>query len=112
MILESLEIGLKDFEERTGWAIKPEGACKGEVCIPLPKFGGSAVDVRALAEHLRMPLIRDEEHRVWCLGPEGEGKVLASARAPELRLPEWRGGVFALSSLRGMKVLLLAWASW
>ncbi len=112
MILEKLEVGPEEFAQRTGWAINPEGACKGEVCISLPASTGPTLDVRMLAERLRMPLIRDEAHGLWCLGPEAEGKVLPAARAPELCLPEWRGGVFRLSSLRGMKVLLLAWASW
>ena len=25
-----------DFAARSGWTVKPEGACKGEVCVPLP----------------------------------------------------------------------------
>ena len=33
MILSSLEVDPKEFERRTGWALKPEGACKGETCV-------------------------------------------------------------------------------
>ena len=41
------------------------------------------------------------------------GHALASAEAPELELPDLRTGeLFRLSSLRGQKVMLLAWASW
>lgn len=112
VILEKLEVGREEFAQRTGWNINPEGACKGEVCIGLPASSEPTLNVRMLAERLHMPLIRDEAHGLWCLGPESEGRVLASARAPELDLPEWRGGIFRLSSLRGTKVLLLAWASW
>jgi hypothetical protein len=112
MILEKPEVDREEFARRTGWVIKPEGACKGEVCVALPAFSGPALDVTMLAERLRMPLVRDEAHGLWCLGPEAGSRVLATARAPELLLPEWRGGVFTLDSLRGTKVLLLAWASW
>ena len=38
--------------------------------------------------------------------------VLTSAEAPDLLLPDWKGVEFALRSLRGRKVLLVAWASW
>ena len=40
------------------------------------------------------------------------GRALATAEAAELELPDLDGNVFKLSSLRGKKVLLVAWASW
>ena len=58
-----------------------------------------------------MPLVAAEEHRLWALGPVDIGsRALASAEAPELRLPDLDGNTFSLSSLRGQKVLLYAWA--
>ena len=36
MILSSLEVEADEFERRTGWSIKPEGVCKGDVCVPMP----------------------------------------------------------------------------
>lgn len=59
-----------------------------------------------------MPLVHDEAAGLWALGPEAGGKALSSAVAPELELPDWRGESFRLSSLRGKKVLLVAWAPW
>lgn len=112
MILDGLRVEKDEFERRTGWAIKPQGACKGEMCVPLPPGDGAGFDVAMLAERLGMPLIRDETSGVWCLGPESGGKVLAGAEAPDFTLPDWHGEDFTLSSLRGRKVLLLAWASW
>ena len=38
--------------------------------------------------------------------------ALITAHAPALELPDWRGDIFSLDSLRGTKVLLVAWASW
>jgi hypothetical protein len=114
MILETLELDPAEFEQRTGWAIKPQGACKDERCIPLPSThaGAGRLDVRELAARLRMPLIQDEASGIWCLGPEAGGRALASVQAPELGLPDLEGHLFNLSSLRGRKVLLVAWASW
>jgi hypothetical protein len=113
MILKTLFVDTKEFEQRTGWVIKPEGACKGEICVPLPTVAGaSQVDARLLSERLGMPLLHDEEHDVWCLGPEAGGRVLSSAILPDIVLPDLEGKPFALSELRGQKVLLVAWASW
>ena len=44
--------------------------------------------------------------------PESGGRALTTAEAPDLVLPDRHGRPFALSSLRGRKVLLVAWASW
>jgi hypothetical protein len=113
MILESLRVDPDELERRTGWSIKPQGACKEERCIPLPpREGDETVDARVLAERLDMPLVHDEASGLWCLGPEGGGRALTSARAPELTLPDLSGVPFNLSSLHGTKVLMVAWASW
>jgi hypothetical protein len=60
---------------------------------------------------MAMPLVAAEEHRLWALGPATIGsRALASAEAPDLKLPDLDGKPFSLSSLRGQKVLLYAWA--
>lgn len=113
MILTSLDVDVAEFERRTGWAIKPQGACKAEMCVPLFEPVGATVDARLLSERLGMPLVADDKHGLWALGPDtAAGRALASAEAPELVLPDRNGDEFRLSSLRGLKVFLLAWASW
>ena len=111
MILDSLDVDIAALEARTGWAIKPQGACKADMCVPLPEADGT-IDARVLAERLGMPLVSDAAHGLWALGPETLGRALASADAPDLELPDRNGAPFRLSSLRGLKVLLIAWASW
>ena len=113
MILESLRVDPVELERRTDWSIKPEGACKDDRCVPLPSGGGTepTVDARVLAERLGMPLVHDPASGLWCLGPEAGGRALTSARAPELTLPDLDGTPFSLASLRGTKILLVAWAS-
>jgi hypothetical protein len=110
MILTSLEIDPKEFERRTGWAIKPQGACKDVRCVPLPKDGPLTAEV--LSERLGMPLVHDADNALYALGPESGGRALTSAEATDFTLPDWRGNDFTLSSLRGQKALLLCWASW
>ena len=113
MLLESLQIDPAAFARRTGWAIKPEGACKGDRCVPLPAASQlGLLPVQALAERLGIPLIHDAASGLWCLGPESGGPALADAQAPDFALPDLAGQTFLLRSLRGRKVLLVAWASW
>ncbi len=113
MILTSLEVDPKEFEARTGWAIKPEGACKDHICVPLAAGAHAGkLDARMLSERLGMPLVHDADAKVWCLGPEAMGHALTTARAPELALPDYKGNQFRLSSLRGQKALIVTWSSW
>ncbi len=112
MILDSLDVSQDAFETGTGWEIKPEGACKGDVCIPLPSPPEAGrVDVESIADQMGLPLVGDPERSVWALGPESVGaRTLLSAQAPELRLPDLNGNQFTLSSLRGSKVVMVAWS--
>jgi hypothetical protein len=71
------------------------------------------VDVRALAERLGMPLVREEHRDLWALGPETlNGRALTTTQAPELELPTFEGTMFHLRSLLGRKVVIVSWASW
>jgi hypothetical protein len=112
VILTSLRVDRGEFEKRTGWELKPEGACKAHMCVPLSDGSGDALDARMLSERLSMPLVADESHGLWSLGPESGGRALASADFPDLTLPDWHGDDFDFRSLRGQKIFLLAWASW
>ncbi len=111
MLLTSMRVSRSGFEAGTGWALKPEGACRGDICIPLADQPGDPVDVGALASQLGMPMVSSDDGSLHALGPwSGTGRVLTSAEAPELELPQLDGSLFRLSSLRGRKVLLVAWA--
>jgi len=117
MLLDELLVGPEVLAARTGWTVKDEGACKADVCVPLPhdaRTGDGRVDVQLLAEPLGMPLVADDAHGIWALGPETTvtGKALTTAVVHDLVLPTIDGDPFHLSSLRGQKVLLVAWASW
>jgi hypothetical protein len=117
VILHDLKVDEHEFATRTGWTVKAEGACKGDVCLPLDpgvRDADGRLDVRILAPRLGMPLVEDAAHGIWALGPETSvtGRVLTTAAAPDLELPDADGKPFALSSLRGKKVVMVAWASW
>ena len=109
MILDSLEMSRAQFADGTGWEVKPEGACKAEVCVPLapnPDF-----DLVTTAKRLGMALVHDAKAGLWALGPESLGdRALVSAQAPELVLDDINANTFRLSSLRGQKVAIVSWA--
>ena len=114
MIIASLEIAKEDFEAQTGWVLKPEGACKGDRCVPLPALDPAAqtVDIRLLSAALGMPIVENAGHGVYAVGPESGGPLLAGAECPDITLPDLDGNEVSISSFRGRKVVIVSWASW
>jgi len=113
MIFDSLLIDAPTFAAASGWEAKPEGMCKGERCVPVPRRDDGLVDVGDFARRLDMPVVHDERHGLWSVGPEGAGgKFLETAELPEIVLPDFNGNRFSVSSLRGQKVVMVAWASY
>lgn len=114
MIIHSLEIPREDFEAQSGWKLKPEGACKGDVCVPLPVIDTNShtVDVRMIADTLGMPIVHDEVHGLYAVGPASDGPLLSGPACPEITLPDLDGNEISISSFRGSKVVIVSWASW
>jgi len=106
-----------DVERATGWLRKPEGLCRGEVCVPV-RDGGLEVDGRidlvAFAAALRRPLALDTGESAAFLGTSSADRAgqLSSLQAPDFTLPDLLGVPHSLSDHRGKKVLLVAFASW
>ena len=85
MIVDSLDLSPAQFAAGTGWDIKPEGACKAEVCVPLS--AGEPFSATATSTRLGMAIVRDERAGIWAIGPESfNQRALTSALAPELVL--------------------------
>ncbi|MCU1346573.1 MAG: hypothetical protein JWL70_2839, partial [Acidimicrobiia bacterium] len=117
MLLTSTSIDPDQLAGRTGWTVKPQGACKGDVCVPLGadvRNSDGTLRAEPLAHSLGMPLVHDARAGLWALGPESAvtGHALTSALAPDFELPAYGGGTFRLSSLQGTRVVVVAWASW
>ncbi len=106
--------------EATGWELKPEGACRGDVCVPIPGdraddfLRGDCFHFIALAAALGMPVVHDEAHDIWSIGEAPATRVsrLASLQAPDFTLPDLDGRPHSLTDYRGRKVFLVSWASW
>jgi AhpC/TSA family len=117
---EALWLSARDMEQATGWVAKPEGLCRGEVCVPLPVgreqefVRASRVNAAALWRHLGQPVVRSESGHAWVLGQSARDRAAAlqSLEAPDFTLPDAAGRPHSLSDHRGKKVLLVTWASW
>jgi hypothetical protein len=108
MLVDRLEMTPIEFQRVTGWEIKVEGACRGDVCVPL---GDGAFDAAAVAERLGMAVVEEPDLGLVAIGPETlGGRSLTTTDASDFSLPDLDGRPFPLSSLHGEKVLLVAWA--
>ncbi|MHB8463463.1 MAG: hypothetical protein ACYDH6_14980 [Acidimicrobiales bacterium] len=108
MLVDTMDLSADDFGEATGWQIKLEGACKGDVCVPLPAGTFSAASA---AERLGMAVVNEPSAGLWALGPATMGgRALTSVDTSDFALPDLDGHEFRLASLHGQKVVLVAWA--
>ena len=110
MLVKDAPVSAAEFATSTGWTIRPEGACRGDICVPLAEGASDPIDVAAVSERLGMPLVHHDAG-LAALGPATVGgRALTTAEASDLVLPDFDGNTFRLSSLRGQKVVLVAWA--
>src|SRR5436190_10585457 len=82
-----------ELQELTGWQLKPEGLCRGDVCVPTrarPEVEvDGAVDLGVVADLLGQPFVVDDEKSVAVLGSSVATRTQqlhdANIRALELR---------------------------
>jgi hypothetical protein len=113
-----VRISPEDLERGFGWTLKPQGLCKGELCLTLRERRGlledGGIDLAVFAQTTGLPLAMDAGEGVAVLGESAaaRGSRLASLEAPDFTLPDLTGQLHSLSQHRGKKVLLIAYASW
>jgi hypothetical protein len=104
--------------EELGWSLRPEGLCRGSVCVPVRDRAAlvskQGIDLAELARVQGRPLALDVAERAAALGtPASERRAaLEGLEAPDFTLPDLAGRRHTLSGFRGKKVLLIAYASW
>ena len=113
-----LLLSAEALREALGWELHDGTLCNDAMCVPLPagsRLGeGGVFDLGDVAATLDRPLALDVDARAAYLGVSaGErAQALGSLLAPDFTLPDLAGRPHTLSSYRGKKVLLIAWASW
>jgi hypothetical protein len=130
-----------DLTRATGFAVKPQGVCRDELCFPLPKARmqeflrpnsdtkheakpvaktdakhdaiSGWFNLTAFAALVHQPVAHDAELSMWYFGLRSDQQQrLASLRAPDFTLPDMAGKMHSLADFRGKKVFLVTWASW
>jgi len=109
-----------DLSEINGFELKPEGACLGELCYPLPKGllveqdGTPWFDLAGFADHIGQPYVADLEAGVWSFAeiPAKRERLLADAMAPDFEITDRKGNVIRRADLKGKKALIVTWSSW
>ena len=109
-----------DLTAINGFELKPEGACFGELCYPLPngvlveQNGEQWLDLAAFADHIGQPYVADLDARVWSFAevPAKRERLLGDAMAPDFEITDRQGNVIRLADLKGKKALIVTWSSW
>jgi hypothetical protein len=115
---EQVRIAPDRLRQTLGWELKPQGLCRGEVCVPIADPDSLAdrngIDLQRFADALGRPLALDVEERAAALGTAAaeRARQLDSLEAPDFELPDLSGALQRLSDHRGKKVLLIVYASW
>lgn len=116
----ALWLSAQDTEAVSGWAMKPEGLCRGEICMPVPSARADEfvrdgrINLAAFWRRMNKPQAHNRNGDVWVFGEAAEVRAAAmeSLDAPDFSLPDLDGNLHGLAAYRGRKVLLVSWASW
>jgi len=114
--VDALWIRTRDLPRVNGFALKPQGACRADLCIPIPKdmVRGDHFNLTAFAKKTGQLVVADTEARVWSFSEmQALGGGLSNSRiAPDVTVPDRLGRPVHLAGFRGKKALVVTWASW
>jgi peroxiredoxin len=106
------------FTSAFGWELKPEGLCRGDVCVPVADPDSltvdGRVDVAAVAGALGRPVVVDADAGMAAMGVDKDERrqALDGLQAPAFTLPDLDGATHGLDEWHGKKKLLVTFASW
>jgi hypothetical protein len=101
-----------------GWEWKPEGLCRGNVCVPVRDRSqllvGDRLDLGAVADALGLLAVVDAPAGIAALSLPAElrHEAIREHHAPDFALSDLDGVEHHLEAWRGTKKLLVAFASW
>lgn len=111
---DNLWIRSSDLPRVNEFEVKPQGACRADVCIPLSKSlkKGEWFNLTGFARKIGETVVADQN--VYSFGeiPVLRGGFYNSRIAPDFAVPDRKGKIVHLSDFRGRKALVITWASW
>ena len=111
---KDLWVRSSDLPRINEFELKPQGACRADICIPVSKdlSRGPWFNLTGFARKTGEAFAADSG--VWSFGeiPLLRGGFYNSRMAPDFAVPDRTGRVVHLSDFRGKKVLVITWASW
>jgi hypothetical protein len=111
---KELWVRAADLPRINQFEVKPQGACRADLCIPIPKDlkSGEWFNLTGFARRIKQAYVNDSG--AWSFGeiPVMRGDFYRSRLAPDFAVPDRKGRVVHLSDFRGKKVLVVTWASW
>ena len=102
----------------TGWTLKPEGLCRGAVCVPTSMWpeliDADHVDLAVFARLTDQVVAVDPIEMVAALGPSARQRTheMTSLQAPDFTVDTIDGEAVSLGDFAGRKKLLVAFSSW
>ena len=111
-------VSKSQFEESTGWSLKPEGLCRNEICVPVREAknltDGSQIDLVEFSRVLGVNILVDSQKNIAAFGEQADsrGAAMTTLTAPDFTLPDIHGRQVTFSDFNRRKRLLLAWSSW
>ena len=111
---DDLWVRSADLPRINEFEVKPQGACRADICIPLAKNlkQGAWFNLTGFSRKIGQAVVADSG--VWSFGemPVVSRGFLQSRIAPDFAVPDRAGRVVHLSGFKGKKVLVVTWASW
>ncbi len=105
--------------DATGWALKPEGLCRGDACIPVALTPGlvldnDTIDLNVFSRCTDQLMVVDEHRGLAAVGPNADvrSRTLQSLDASDLAATTIDGTSIAISQFPGRKKLVVAFSSW
>jgi hypothetical protein len=115
---DTVFVAASSLERAIGWELKPEGLCRGEVCVPTrarPDVQADGrVDLGVVAELMDRPLVVDADGDAAVFGESAAARTQQqrACHVDDFEITAADGTTFRWSSIGRKKKVLVAWASW